>query len=389
MLVSIILSFLMSIVIFFFVVMTQNFSVTSIVYAAFLLFLFARMTFSESKIKGSGVIYRRIFQILFALFFTFSFIARLIDERGSMEITAAASAASEIPFCHIAIPQVFLPFLLAKEIIFPARITGHFASIASMLGIWFVTTILLGRGWCSWVCFYGGWEEGFSHIGKKRRLNLLSHNKEIREFQFGFLAFIALASLGLFSSVYCAWFCPFKTVTEYSPFNSVPNIVGGCVFISLFIALVVVLPILTKRRTQCSSLCPFGAFASLTDGLSLFRIKIDTEKCKGCLKCAAACPFGAIDISTIKDKKGKPELTCSKCGECVKVCSEKAISYSFRFEKICGHPEPRTAFGRGIQAFLDPANLFRFAAFSFGAAMSGSFVVDSLNRIVGFVQGLL
>ncbi|MBQ5508036.1 MAG: 4Fe-4S binding protein, partial [Prevotella sp.] len=44
-----------------------------------------------------------------------------------------------------------------------------------------------------------------------------------------------------------------------------------------------------------------GAFASLTDRFSAFRMKIDTEKCVGCMKCASVCPFSAIDIKTIQD----------------------------------------------------------------------------------------
>ena len=380
-LVSILLSVLMAAVVFFYVIVMGNFSGAAWVYGLFLIYLFARMTFAEQHNKGSGVKYRRVFQIVFAVFFCISFISRLFAERGSMAITSGAMTNSEIPFCHIAIPQVLLPFTITRDIIFPARVSGHYASIASMLCIWLALTFTIGRGWCSWVCFYGGWEEGFSHIGKKRRLNLLAKNKEIREFQFGFFAFIVLASLGAMSAVYCEWFCPFKLVTEFSPMNTIPGLIAGVIFIGLFLSFVIVLPILTKRRTQCSTLCPFGAFASLTDKASLFSVTIDTQKCKGCMKCASACPFGAIDTDTIQLKKGRPELTCAKCGECIHVCSEKAISYSFRFTARCKKPEAKNNFERTLQLFLEPAQLFRFAAFSFGVIMSDSFVVDSLNII--------
>lgn len=381
MIVSTILCLLMAAVVFFYVIVMGKFSPAAWVYGIFLIYLFTRMTFAEQKKKGSGVKYRRIFQVVFAVFFSISFISDLFAERGSMAITAGAMSNGEIPFCHIAIPQVLLPFLITKNIIFPARISGHYASIASMLCIWLALTFTIGRGWCSWVCFYGGWEEGFSHVAKKRKINLLSKNKEIREFQFGFLAFIVLASIGAMSAVYCEWFCPFKLVTEFNPMNTIPNLIAGVIFIGLFLGLVVILPILTKRRTQCSSLCPFGAFASLTDGLSIFRMKIDTAKCKGCLKCASVCPFGAIDIKTIQEKKGRPELTCAKCGECIQACPEKAISYSFRFSHKCGKPESKTKFGKAIQQLLDPAQLFRFAAFSFGVVMSNGFVTDTIGII--------
>ena len=370
---SLILCGLMAFLIFFFVVLMNNFCIAGIVYALFLMFLFTRMTFAERKKTGSGVIYRRIFQTVFAVGFCIAFISDLYAERGSMAITTQAMSNAELPFCHIAIPQVLVPLLVTKSIIFPARIAGHYAAVASMLLIWLVCTLTVGRGWCSWICFYGGWEEGFRHVGKKRRFNLLSKNKELREFQFGFFFFVVLASLCELACVYCDWFCPFKLVTEFYPANSIPSLIATVMFIGLFLALVVILPILTKKRTQCSCLCPFGALASLTDRLCFFQMKIDTEKCTGCLKCASACPFCAIDIKTIQDKKGHPEITCAKCGECVAACPQKAISYEFRHIKL----------RRGLQNFLNPAQLFRFAAFSFSVIMSSSFMIKTLNILWG------
>ena len=391
---SLILSAMMAFIIFFFVLLLNNFAPAAILYALFLLFLYVRMTFAENKKMGSGVIYRRIFQTVFAVGFCIAFISDLIAERGSMAITSQAMSNSELPFCHIAIPQVLLPLLVTKNIIFPARITGHYASVASMILIWLVCTLTVGRGWCSWICFYGGWEEGFSHVAKKPRIRLLPKNKELREFHFGFFFFIVLASLCELACIYCEWFCPFKLVTEFSPVDSIPSLIATIMFVGLFIGLVVVLPILTKKRTQCSSLCPFGAFASLTDRFSIFQMKIDTGKCSGCMKCASACPFSAIDIKTIQEKKGHPEITCAKCGECVSVCPNKAISYDFRFNKnktacACSSKskKPRTAAGRVIQQLLHPANLFRFAAFTFAVVMSSDFMIKSLNLIAGLFGG--
>ena len=101
-----------------------------------------------------------------------------------------------------------------------------------------------------------------------------------------------------------------------------------------------------------------------------------------------------VDIKTIQEKKGHPEITCAKCGECVSVCPNKAISYDFRFNKnktacACSSKskKPRTAAGRVIQQLLHPANLFRFAAFTFAVVMSSDFMIKSLNLIAGLFGG--
>ena len=349
---------MMSFVVIFFVAGMDGFSLASLIYSVFLIALFAGMTFSERKKKGSGVIFRRIFQTVFAVGFCAAFISDLYAERGSMAITSQAMSNAELHFCHIAIPQALLPLLVTKNIIFPARISGHYAAVASMIMIWLVCTLILGRGWCSWVCFYGGWEEGFSHVAKKPRIKLLPKNKELRELHFGFFFFIVLASLCQMACIYCEWFCPFKLVTEYSPVNSIPSLVATIIFVGLFVGLVIVL-------------------------------QIDTEKCVGCMKCASVCPFSAIDIKTIQDKKGRPEITCAKCGECVGVCPQKAISYEFKFNKCgCASSAPKTAFGRVVQELLNPAQLFRFAAFSFATIMSSGFIIKSLNLAFNLIGGI-
>ena len=100
MIVSIVFCFLMSLVITFFVLAGNGFSLISIFYGIFLLILYSGMTFSEARKKGSSSIFRRIFLITFAVLFCISFIGTLFDERGSMAITNEAMASSELPFCH-------------------------------------------------------------------------------------------------------------------------------------------------------------------------------------------------------------------------------------------------------------------------------------------------
>ena len=375
----------MGVIIWFFILSGNLNNAGSWAYAIFLFVIFSLMMYTGHYSK-----YRRIFQVVFAVLFAISFIGIMIDERGSMSIPADADS----PFCHIALPIMLIPYALTKTIVFRARVTNYFASVVSMFLIWFIATIVIGRGWCGWVCFYGGWEDGVSRIAKKPRISVLSHNREIRSFQYAFFAFIILTSVAAMASVYCDWFCPFKIVTEFEPITDPRSLIGGTMFISAFVGLVLVMPFLTKKRFQCSSFCPFGAFQSLMDRFSMYRIKIDTDKCRGCLKCVTACPFCAIDKETITGKKGHPERTCAKCGECITACPAGAISYEFAFamkkkngKVICNRPEPKTRTGRFVQTVLEPRYLFVFSAFTFGLIISSRFVPDALNRIFRFIAG--
>jgi len=383
----------MAAIIYFFVLAGQTLSPSAWIYAAFLLIIFVQIMRTKQISK-----YRRIFQSVFAVFFMISFIGILYDVRGSMAITADTTMNAENPFCNIIIPAIMVPYALTKTIIYPGPIIGNFAAVVAMLLIWFIATVTIGKGWCSWVCFYGGWEDAVSRFAKKPRIQILSRNKDFRAFQFAFLFFIVLATVAVMSSVYCEWFCPFKLVTEFAPVNDIPTLIATVIFIGLFLGLVIVMPFLTRKRFQCSTLCPFGAFQSLVDRVSGYRILIDTKKCTGCLKCATACPFCAIDIETITGKKGKPEITCAKCGECISACPSKAIRFAYSFEArkkksasscegSCEKPEPKTRVGRIVQSLLDPQNLFIFSAFTFSVVISSRFVPDAINRIMHFFAG--
>ena len=377
------LTALMALLVYFFTISLGGGSVYHWIYGAFLIGIFASIVYT-GKVHTN----RRIFQFVFAILFTVAFIGNLYDERGSMAQTANTFAESEIPFCHIVIPLAFIPYVLTKTVVFPARITGHYASIVSMLVIWFVATITIGRGWCSWACFYGGIEDGFSGMRKKPLVKTVAKNREIRAFHFAVLVFLVLMTLAFMSSIYCQWFCPFKLITEFSQIVDIPSLIWTFVFMSLFLILVVVLPLLTKKRTQCSMLCPFGAMQSILDKASVYRVVIDTDRCTGCMKCAEVCPFFAIDRETILEKKGHPEITCAKCGACVDVCPQKAIRFDFSLTKHFREKNPGKVFLDGpgritkiLREFIEPKYFFVFSAFTFGVVLSSGLAVNGLRRI--------
>lgn len=377
------LTALMTLLVYFFTISLGNGSVYSWIYGLFLIGIFAAIMYT-----GKVHTYRRVFQFVFALLFTVAFIGNLYDERGSMAMTANTFTESEVPFCHLVIPLVVIPYVLTQTVVFPARILGHYASIISLLVIWFVATITIGRGWCSWACFYGGIEDGFSGMRKKPLVKTVAKNREIRAFHFAVLVFLILMTLAFMSSIYCQWFCPFKLITEFPQLVDIPTLIGTFVFMSLFFLMVVILPLLTKKRTQCSMLCPFGAMQSLLDKMSMYRVVIDTERCTGCMKCAEVCPFFAIDRETILENKGHPEITCAKCGACVDVCPQQAIRFDFSLTKHFREKNPEKAFLDGpgrltkiLREFIEPKYFFVFSAFTFGVVISSGLAVNGLQRI--------
>ena len=66
------------------------------------------------------------------------------------------------------------------------------------------------------------------------------------------------------------------------------------------------------------------------------RVKVDADKCRGCLTCLRVCPHGAIQVEHISQEPEKLfpnetariyDLACDGCGICAALCPAKAIGY--------------------------------------------------------------
>jgi ferredoxin-type protein NapH len=294
---------------------------------AFLItFIFFNVLFFMILYKGKVDRYRATGFIVLALFFALTFIVDLIGMRGTMTFSHETMLSCEIPFCHIVTTMVILPLIFTGSIIFPGSIIGGFASIASMLVIVIGVMLALGRGFCSWGCFYGGWDDGTSRILRKPVIKKI--NPAFRWASFAVLIIVAITSALVLEPTYCDWLCPFKTVTEFEKVTSFTVLLKTITFVSLFAALVIVLPLLTKKRIQCTTLCPMGALCSLSNKINVFEVRIDKGKCTECMLCTKVCPTMSLEKQDVE--KGKPSITCMKCGKCIDSCSKSAINYHIK-----------------------------------------------------------
>jgi polyferredoxin len=131
-----------------------------------------------------------------------------------------------------------------------------------------------------------------------------------------------------------------------------------------------VLPLLTKKRTQCGFFCPFGAFQSLFNKINLFEIRFDREKCVDCTLCQTACPTVALSAESIRE--GKTLLNCMKCGACVDTCKKNAAVWHLKGTPVAAKPE---------RARL----LFLYGAWALATMFGGTILAGSLAAIVGFL----
>jgi ferredoxin-type protein NapH len=331
-------------------------------------FLLVNVLYFLMHYTGKTDRYRAVLFIIFALSLSYTLIHNMLEVRKSMSFSQADILECKIPFCHLVIPMMILPAVFTKSIIFPGSIISGFANISSMVVLWIVATLVLGRGFCSWGCFYGGWDDGFSRFRKKPVIRKISDLW--KWMPFAVLLMVMLTAAVSLVPTYCSWICPFKAVTEFEQVTSVESATKAGIFLSLFGGLVVVLPVMTRKRTQCSFLCPLGAISTLSNKITPFTVKVDKKACNECFKCVEVCPLYAISREDIKS--GKVSIFCSKCGKCVDACSRKAIHYGIK-----GIP------AGSMKNFS--RNLFLFVSFLFMAVFSSGSIISTFQGLLKLI----
>ena len=315
------------------------------------------------------VLWRRLTQALFLILFLFLF--RKTDYGGTDEISYAVNIFFRWD------PLVAASAMLAAKV-FIALLLPALAVV--------VTTLVLGRFFCGWVCPLGTCLD-MTHT-------LLPPRSEGREKKWSrlkyYLLFVILVT-ALFGVPLVGYFDPFSILVRGLAISVDPafNIAVSYPFdfiykhgpgwMSAFSEPVfsflkdtilpfnkgvfnLVLPTLAilasvfalekiERRFWCRNICPLGAMLALLSRPSLLRMQPGRAcKAKGCADCVDVCRMRAIN----DDGTVSPE-SCNLCMDCVEVCDKGLIGFGFKRPRH--DPAPMDMGRRGMVGSL-AAGLF-------------------------------
>ena len=218
-----------------------------------------------------------------------------------------------------------------------------------------VLTLLFGRVYCSYICPLGIFQDVTSWFSKKAR----STGK--KEFRFRFsppktwlrYSILVIVCLSLFTgSIFLV-----NLLEPYSNFGRFVSdlfrplyMMGNNLLVKIFEAAgsyalypvavaktnpyALIVPVIMlmlviwlsvrKGRLYCNAICPGGTMLGLISRISLFKVRLDTEKCNQCGKCMFSCKSQCIDIKNREVDFSR----CVGCGNCMKSCDKEAIRYS-------------------------------------------------------------
>ncbi len=223
-----------------------------------------------------------------------------------------------------------------------------------LLGIVFLSTVLIGRVFCGWICplgTLGEWTARLSRkLGIRQRELPAPIDQPLRFLKFAVLALIIVLTWKLGT---LAW-------RPYDPWVAWMHLSAGLEgmaeapwsFAVLFFT--VIGASLFVERFWCRYLCPLGALLAPLQKLSLFKVRRSEEHCIHCHLCGRSCPVRLDPEST----EVTTSAECLACGRCVEACPrEKALFFGTRSKVLSV-----TAVGiLGIGLFLGGYGLARAA----------------------------
>lgn len=190
---------------------------------------------------------------------------------------------------------------------------------------------LIGRFVCGWLCPFGLIQDLLHKIPFPKKIKTFRGDKLLRKLKYVILlVFVILLPLflvdviGQGSPYFCKLICPVGTLEGGIPLVLLNEALRGTIgwlyawknlllFVTIFLSIII-------YRPFCKYICPLGAIYSVFNPISVFRYRVDQEKCTNCGACARVCKMQVDPVQNAN------HLECIRCGQCKKICPTDAIT---------------------------------------------------------------
>ena len=187
----------------------------------------------------------------------------------------------------------------------------------SLVAIAVGLTIFAGRFYCGWLCPFGAFLELLYRVPIQLKISAIADRllKSVKYVNFLILVLIAFVLANNVVAVYLA-----GVIEPFATFYELHGDVISWTWLMMVLAGSIAIP-----RFYCRYFCPLGAFFALVSGLSallgvsLAKVELPGDDCKGCRLAEKECQMSAINY---REKLNRPQVSRSECIMC-NSCAEK------------------------------------------------------------------
>jgi polyferredoxin len=197
--------------------------------------------------------------------------------------------------------------------------TVHPSAFFILLAI-IITSVVLKKSFCSWLCPIGTLSESLWLLGEKifgKNIHLPRWlDYPLRSLKYLLLSFFVWAIVGMDVPAMAAFI--------NSPYNKLADVKMYLFFatistFALWTIIVFMLLSTVVKNFWCRFLCPYGALLGIAGWFSPFKITREKSTCIDCNLCTEACP---ADIKVHAAERIWSD-ECTSCMRCVEVCPVK------------------------------------------------------------------
>jgi polyferredoxin len=215
-------------------------------------------------------------------------------------------------------------YYLSPVLIIVGSAQGTVVGSAILFGLLFISGLILGRGFCGWVCPGAGIQEICSPL----------QNRQVRKGDW--IKYVLWVPWLVTIAILAIRAGGFKRI---DPFFQIPNGISiaqpyDYIIFYFFILLIVIPALVVGKRSFCHHICWMAPFMAIARKVRnqfpwpSLHLKAYAEKCVQCKTCEENCPMSLL-VEEMVESGSMENSECILCGSCVDTCPQGVIGYSF------------------------------------------------------------
>jgi polyferredoxin len=218
---------------------------------------------------------------------------------------------------------------LSPVLIIEASAEGVINGSLVVFLLMFISSLIIGRAYCGWVCPGAGCQEAIFSV-RDKGVSKGDYVKWVLWIPW----IISIAFLVVKSGGYNKFDFLFRTKYGFS----IADVSGMIAYLVVLLGLIVIPAFVFGKRAFCHYVCWMAPFMILGRKIRnhfawpSLRLTALPDNCTHCKKCSKNCPMGLqVESMVIGDKMENSE--CILCGTCVDGCEFDAIRYTFSINR--------------------------------------------------------